>query len=74
MAKTKTKKQKQRDKGNRQKIVKRTIQQEDKITLNPISTNNLKSQNKLSKSKVEIKILYTVSQFSVINVSIRQKH
>lgn len=74
MAKTKTKKQEQRDKGNRQKIVKRTIQQEDKITLNPISANNLKSQNKLSKSKVEIKILYTVSQFSIINVSIRQKH
>lgn len=69
MAKTK-----KRDKGNRQKIVKRTIQQEDKTTLNPISANNLKSQNKLSKSKVEIKILYTVSQFSVINVSIRQKH
>lgn len=55
-------------------MVKRTIQWEDKITLNPISTNHLKSQNKLSKLKVEIKILYIVSRFSVINVSIRQKH
>lgn len=55
-------------------MVKRTIQWEDKITLNPISTNHLKSQNKLSKLKAEIKILYTVSRFSVINVSIRQKH